>query len=103
MYLPVWNPNKAKDERIIRDLTIDFIGDESRVEDSSPMLARAFAKSDGTDHWATDGVEQHVARNLHKFVRDGIVCDAMCLDFGITDVASLRSRLRDDDFEPFPL
>jgi hypothetical protein len=97
-HIHVWNPNETEDERSLRTLTINLIGDREKVEQTSTVLASAFTKS-GDEYWETGYIQEHVSRNFHKLLRNGIICDAMCADFGVTDVESLRTRLDDEDFE----
>lgn len=102
MYIPVWNPNEGDDENTIRNLTIDIVGNEEKLEQISPNLASEIAKY-GEHIDETSDIEKYVAGHLRSLIRSNLISDAMCDDFGISDVSSLKARLDDDDFEVFPL
>ena len=102
MHIPVWNPNEGNDENTIRNLTLDIVADEEKLDSISPNLASEIAKY-GADSSETSDIERYVSGNLQQMMRSGLVWEASCTDHGVTDVSSLRERLDDEDFEIFPL
>jgi hypothetical protein len=102
VYIPVWNPQEGPNERTIRNLTLDIVGDEDALNSINCNLADEIAKY-GADDSETSDIERYISGYLHSMLRMGLIWDASCSDHGVTDVASLKSRLEDDDFEVFPL
>jgi hypothetical protein len=103
VYVPVWNPNEGKDENTIRNLTLDIVADEERLNGISQNLSSELAKYTQSEGEEMSGIERYVAQNLRSMLRAGLIWDADCGDHGVSDVASLQSRLNDEDFEVFPL
>jgi hypothetical protein len=95
VYVRVWNP-KTEDSPDV--LTVNVFEYEEGLNNINSQLYKnisSYYDSSGRD---MSGTQEFVGKNLRTLLRNGLIMDAECDNFGINDVKQLESRLNDDDF-----
>lgn len=105
IHVPVYDPTQdgAGDEYTFHYVEIDFVGDDEALVNASQYLGSAIVEADPEENWATTEVERHICDNIDTLLQANVILDAECEGRGVTDVASFRSKLEDEDFSLYRL